>query len=55
MDIIETKEDAFEAANSQQANAAKKQKLLQMASEMDDAELTEGKSAKQLRKEAAKL
>jgi len=55
LDIIETKEESADTAANAQANAVKKQKLLQMAAEMDDKELTDGKSAKQLRKEAGKL
>jgi hypothetical protein len=53
--IMEAKQSEVQLAKQARADAETKSKLMTRISEIEDSELTEGKSLKQLKKEAAKL
>ena len=53
--IMQAKQDAADHAKQAAIDATKKAKLLRKIGEMEDADLTDGKSLKQLKKEANKL
>ena len=53
--VISIKLEEAEEAKDAKINAERKSKILHKINELEEEELTEGKSIKQLRKEAAKL